>query len=104
MFLRTRLQHVYQPKEFFTDAKLAIPALRVARRRAQKTRGFRTLMDVVSQDPSQVRGSHGLLPETPEHGPLFVCSEPFSDCGGEPEGSVEWSSFRERALALMELA
>ena len=94
----------YDPCELFTDPKLALPALRVARRLAQKKLGFRTLMDVVSQDPSQVRGSHGLLPETPEHGPLFLCSEPFSACGGEPEGSVEWSSFRERALSLMELA
>ena len=93
----------YDPCELFTDPKLAVPALRVARRLAQKKLGFRTLMDVVSQDPNQVRGSHGLLPETPEHGPLFLCSEPFSACGGDPEGSVEWSSFRERALALMEL-
>ena len=61
-------------------------------------------MDVVSQDPTQVRGSHGLLPETPEHGPIFVCSEPFSECGGEPEGPVEWKSFRERALTLMGIA
>ena len=94
----------YDPCELFTDAKLALPALRVARRLTQKKLGFRTLMDVVSQDPSQVRGSHGLLPETPEHGPIFVCSEPFAACGGEPEGSVEWSSFRERALALMGLS
>ena len=94
----------YDPCELFTDPKLALPAVRVARRLAQKKLGFRTLMDVVSQDPTQVRGSHGLLPESPEHGPIFVCSEPFSDCGGEPEASVEWSSFRERALALMELA
>jgi len=94
----------YDPCELFIDPKLALPAARVARRLAQKKLGFRTLMDVVSQDPSQVRGSHGLLPEAPEHGPIFVCSEPFSACGGEPEGSVKWSSFRERTLALMGLA
>ena len=93
----------YDPCELFTDPKLSLPALRVARRLAQKKLGFRTLMDVVSQDPTLVSGSHGLLPETPEHGPIFICSEPFGACGGEPEGSVEWSSFRERALALMEL-
>jgi hypothetical protein len=50
-----------------------------------------------------VSGSHGLLPEAPEHGPIFICSEPFGACGGEPEGSVEWASFRDRALSLMEL-
>lgn len=93
----------YDPCELFTDQRLTLPALRVARRLAQKKLGFRTLMDVVSQDPSQVRGSHGLLPESPEHGPIFLCTEPFSACGGEPDGSVEWSSFRDRALALMRL-
>ena len=61
-------------------------------------------MDVVSQDPTQVRGSHGLLPESPEHGPIFACSEPFSACGGEPNGTVDLLSFRERALALMQLS
>jgi len=94
----------YDPCELFTDPKLALPALRVARRLAQKKLGFRTLMDVVSQDPTQVRGSHGLLPESPEHGPIFACSEPFSACGGEPNGTVDLLSFRERALALMQLS
>jgi predicted AlkP superfamily pyrophosphatase or phosphodiesterase len=94
----------YDPCELFIDPKLKLPALRVARRLAQKKLGFRTLMDVVSQDPTQIRGSHGLLPESPQHGPIFACSLPFSDCGGDPNGVVDMLSFRERALALMQLS
>ena len=62
----------YDPCELFLDPALALPKLRVARRLAQKKLGMRYLMDVIPLDARLVRGSHGLLPATPEEGPVFL--------------------------------
>jgi predicted AlkP superfamily pyrophosphatase or phosphodiesterase len=92
----------YDPAELFVDPRLRIPALRVARRLAQKKLGFRYLMDVIPLDGAQVRGSHGRLPATPERGPVFLCSEPWARCGGEPQGGVvPMAAVPERVLALL---
>ncbi len=92
----------YDPCELFVDPELAFPPLRVARRLAQKALGMRYRMDVIPLDASLVRGSHGRLPVSPERGPLFLCSRPFADCGGEPdEGVVAMTSVKERVLALL---
>jgi predicted AlkP superfamily pyrophosphatase or phosphodiesterase len=64
----------YDPAELFVDPKLGFPKLRVARRLLQKKLGMRYLMDVISTDPGQVRGSHGLMPSSPELGPLYIAS------------------------------
>ena len=64
----------YDPAELFVDGKLRFPKLRVARRLLQKKLGMRYLMDVIGTDPSLVRGSHGLLPSSPELGPLYLAS------------------------------
>jgi hypothetical protein len=40
----------------------------------QKKLGMRSLFDVISTDPSMVRGSHGRLPSSEEHGPVLVRS------------------------------
>ena len=64
----------YDPAELFLDPKIAMPRLRIAKRLLAKKFGFRYLMDVIPTDPSQVRGSHGLAPLTPEHGPLYIAS------------------------------
>jgi predicted AlkP superfamily pyrophosphatase or phosphodiesterase len=93
----------YDPCELFLDPNLPLPALHIARRLAQKKLGFRTLMDVVSQDPTQVQGSHGLLPTHPDHGPIFLSSEPFPTCGPEPTGPIPITTFKDRALTLMDL-
>ncbi len=66
----------YDPAELFVDPRLGIPALRIGWRLAQKTLGFRYLMDVIPLDPSLVRGSHGRVTDRPEHGPLLISSEP----------------------------
>ena len=76
----------YDPAELFTDPRLRVPALRVARRLAQKKLGMRYLMDVIPLSGEQVCGSHGRLPASPELGPVFLCSEGFESCGGEPVG------------------
>jgi predicted AlkP superfamily pyrophosphatase or phosphodiesterase len=66
----------YDPVELFIDPALRFPKLRVARRLAQKILGFRYLMDVIALDASLVKGSHGRVTDRPEHGPLFITSEP----------------------------
>ena len=48
--------------------------LRIGWRLAQKTLGFRYLMDVIPLDGRQVRGSHGRLPDDPAHGPILLGS------------------------------
>ncbi len=92
----------YDPCELFVDPRLRFPALRVARRLAQKKLGMRYLMDVVPLDATLVRGSHGRLPDDPADGPAFVCSEPFERCGGAPRGPVLPTSIPARILALLE--
>ena len=93
----------YDPCELFIDPKLAVPQLRVARRLLQKSIGMRTLMDVIPLDAGLVGGSHGRLPDDPADGPLFLCSQPFGNCGPAPEsGSVAMSSVKDRVLKLLE--
>ena len=50
----------YDPCELFFDPKLWWPKLRVLRKLLAKKLGFRTLFDVIPNDPHLVRGSHGL--------------------------------------------
>ena len=93
----------YDPAELFVDPNLKVPALRVARRLAQKKLGMRYLMDVIPLHGAQVQGSHGLAPSTPERGPIFLCSEPWSSCGGEPDdGVLPMTSVKDRVLRLLE--
>jgi predicted AlkP superfamily pyrophosphatase or phosphodiesterase len=92
----------YDPCELFVDPRLALPALRVARRLAQKKLGMRYLMDVIPLDATLVRGSHGRQPDAPERGPVFLASAPFDACGGAPDaGVVAMTSVKERVLALL---
>nr|HMQ22351.1 alkaline phosphatase family protein [Planctomycetota bacterium] len=67
----------YDPVELFLDPTLRWPKLRIAKRLLQKKLGFRYLMDVIGTDTSLVKGSHGLLPERAECGPLFLASAGF---------------------------
>jgi predicted AlkP superfamily pyrophosphatase or phosphodiesterase len=66
----------FDPVELFVDPALRVPQLRVGLRLAQKTLGFRYLMDVIPLDTDLVRGSHGRLTDRPEQGPIFLSSEP----------------------------
>jgi predicted AlkP superfamily pyrophosphatase or phosphodiesterase len=94
----------YDPCELFLDPELRFPALRVARRLAQKKLGMRYLMDVVAVDASLVRGSHGRLPDDEQDGPLFLCSRAFGAGAGDepPQGRVSMASVSERVLALLQ--
>ena len=65
----------YDPVELFLDPTIRFPRLKIAAALAKKTLGFRTLLDVIGTDASLVRGSHGRLPDKPENGPVFLCTE-----------------------------
>ena len=94
----------YDPCEMFLDPELKLPMLRVARRLAQKKLGMRYLMDVIPLDAELVRGSHGLIPEDPRDGAVWLSSVPFERCGGEPAGGVvQMTSVKERVLSLLDL-
>jgi predicted AlkP superfamily pyrophosphatase or phosphodiesterase len=73
----------YDPCELFLDPRLKLPKLRLARRLLAKKLGFRTLFDVISLDPSIVRGSHGLRAERVEDRPILIGD------GSEPGVSLE---------------
>jgi predicted AlkP superfamily pyrophosphatase or phosphodiesterase len=93
----------YDPCELFLDPALRLPRLRVARRLLQKALGMRYLMDVIPLDAGLVKGSHGRLPDDPQDGPVFLCTRPWSACGGEPRGgAVDMASVPSRVLALLE--
>jgi predicted AlkP superfamily pyrophosphatase or phosphodiesterase len=85
----------YDPVELFVDPALRVPALKVGWRLAQKTLGFRMLMDVIPLDATLVRGSHGRLPDSPEKGPVLISSEPRL----LPEGPVEPTRVKEILLS-----
>ncbi|MFM9147746.1 MAG: alkaline phosphatase family protein, partial [Verrucomicrobiota bacterium] len=62
----------YDPVELFIDPKVRFPALKVAWFLLKKKLGFRALMEVVSQDASLVRGSHGRIPEDSLDWPVLI--------------------------------
>ncbi|PYM05567.1 MAG: alkaline phosphatase family protein, partial [Candidatus Rokuibacteriota bacterium] len=64
----------YDPAELFLASDRPGTKLRIGWRLAQKTLGFRYLMDVIPLDGRQVRGSHGRLPDDPAHGPILLGS------------------------------
>ncbi len=65
----------YDPVELFMDPKDRFVKLRAARALLRKKIGMRYMMDVVPLDPSPLRGSHGRLPDSPEEGPVLLCSD-----------------------------
>ncbi len=64
----------YDPAELFVDPTIRWPKLKIATRLLQKKLGMRSLLDVISTDPSMVRGSHGRPPGSEEVGPVVVRS------------------------------
>ena len=84
----------YDPVELFIDPQLRLPKLHIAWRLAQKTLGFRYLMDVIPLDAGLVKGSHGRPTDRPEDGPLLISS------AAEllPEGAIAATSVRDLLL------
>ena len=66
----------YDPVELFLDPHLNPRMLRVGMKLLRRKLGFRGLLDVIPLDASLVKGSHGVAPSSPDHGPLFISSEP----------------------------
>ncbi len=62
----------YDPAELFVDPVLRFPAGTIALKLLQRKLGFRTLLDVIPLEARLVQGSHGVLPGTPEDGPLLL--------------------------------
>jgi len=68
----------YDPAELFMDPNDRLVKLKAGLALARKKSGMRYMMSVVPLDPSPVRGSHGLLPASPQDGPVLLCSDPSS--------------------------
>ncbi|MCM3661093.1 alkaline phosphatase family protein [Georgenia satyanarayanai] len=66
----------YDPVELFMDPKDKWVKLRAGKALLRKKLGMRYMMEVVPLDPAPLRGSHGRLPETPDEGPVLLCSDP----------------------------
>ncbi len=66
----------YDPVELFLDPKDRWVKVRAAKALLRKKLGMRYTMDVVPLDPAPLRGSHGRLPESPDEGPVLLCSDP----------------------------
>lgn len=77
----------YDPAELFVDPYIPFPKLKVAHVLARKWWGFRYLMNVISTDPSMVKGTHGRLYDDPDAGPVFLSSTP--DAGADEVAAID---------------
>ena len=74
--------------ELFVDPQIRFPLLKVAKNIAKKKLGMRMLMDVIPLTPELVKGSHGRLAASPEHGPLLLTSNRKMASDGYPMQAV----------------
>jgi len=65
----------YDPAELFFNPKDPFVKAKAGLNLAKKMAGLRYAMNVVPLDPSPVRGSHGRLPDSPQDGPILLCSD-----------------------------
>ncbi|HEY7884162.1 MAG TPA: alkaline phosphatase family protein [Cellvibrionaceae bacterium] len=66
----------FDPCELFLNPELRLPKLRVAQRLLQKKIGMRYVLDVISTEPSQVKGSHGIYDATDYSTPVLMSNTP----------------------------
>jgi predicted AlkP superfamily pyrophosphatase or phosphodiesterase len=67
----------YDPAELVIDPSLRFPKIRLARRLARKSLGFRYYMDLIGLDARVVKGGHGRLPAAgreASEAPVFISS------------------------------
>ena len=62
----------YDPVELFVDPELSLPKAKIAAKLLRKKLGFRVLMDVISLDPSLIKGSHGVCPADRREWPVLI--------------------------------
>jgi len=85
----------YDPVELFVDPSLSSPKLAVGTRLIKKKLGFRTLLDVISNhETTLVKGSHGRVTDSSDHGPLVISS----DAALLPKGEIEATAFKQLVL------
>lgn len=65
----------YDPCELFFNPKLRFPMLAMVGKLIRKKLGFRYVMDVISMEASQIKGSHGLAMDHPDATPIFMTTE-----------------------------
>jgi predicted AlkP superfamily pyrophosphatase or phosphodiesterase len=78
----------YDPAELFLAREGLGTKLKIAARLAQKLLGFRYYMDVISLDAGKVRGSHGRLPDDPQHGPILIAPKSFQIAPNPPMTAI----------------
>lgn len=66
----------FDPCEMFLNPKLKLPKLRIIRKLLQKKLGFRYVLDVISTDASQIKGSHGVWDGSDYTTPVLMSSNP----------------------------
>ncbi|MEU1345175.1 nucleotide pyrophosphatase/phosphodiesterase family protein [Streptomyces sp. NPDC005827] len=66
----------YDPAELLYDDTVPAVKLRAVGSVVRKKAGFRYRIRTVPLDPSRVSGSHGRLPDDPDHAPVLLCSAP----------------------------
>jgi len=85
----------YDPVELFVDPSIGSPKLAVGFRLLKKKLGFRTLLNVISNhETTLVKGSHGRVTDSSDHGPLVISS----DAALLPNGEIEATAFKQLVL------
>jgi hypothetical protein len=84
----------YDPVELFVDPALSFPKLRIGAKLLKKKLGFRVLMDVISLDPSLVKGSHGACPVDSSEWPVLIGTGNVADLA-----TIDATAVHERLLA-----
>ncbi len=81
----------YDPVEMFIDPAIRWPMGAIGWRLAKRKLGFTQLLDVISlKDTQLVKGSHGRLPDNPDHGPLVMSSQ----ASLLPDGDIVATAFK----------
>jgi len=91
----------YDPAELFLDPADRLVKLRAATTLLKKKTGLRYAMSVVPLDPAPVSGSHGRLPDRPEHGPVLLCSEATALRSTRGQDRVEATEVRDLLAGLL---
>ncbi|MBA2540725.1 MAG: alkaline phosphatase family protein, partial [Deltaproteobacteria bacterium] len=88
----------YDPVELFLDPKLTAPQAQVIWKLARRKLGFRTLLDVIPLDASLVKGSHGRLTDSPQHGPCVISSQPLAGHEMAKDLAIDATSIKQLVL------
>ncbi|SMD18812.1 alkaline phosphatase family protein [Kibdelosporangium aridum] len=89
----------YDPAELFFNPADPLVKAKAGLNLVKKKVGLRYTMNVVPLEAGMVRGSHGRLPDSPQDGPVLLCSDP-RDPGREKLAATE---VHELLLALQDI-